>query len=144
MFLSSVDTLSFKKVTKDTAKANTEQLEIAKLITITGLKIGHSEDVTIKFHSEAKPSSLIWIVGDRKIYYGAKASKYISREIIALKNGEWNATLHILNVTHQDTLLSYALQVKNNLGTANYPIQIEGMYIFIKAFQFTGMISIYS
>lgn len=120
--------LNFEKVTEYTAKVIAEPIEYAMPIIIPGLKIGYSEDITITFHSEAKPSSLIWIVGDRKIYYGAKASNYISREIIALKDNHWNATLHILNVTYQDTLLSYALQVKNNLGAVNYPIKIESLY----------------
>lgn len=97
------------------------------LTVISGLKIGESEDVTITFCSSTKPLSLIWTVGGRRIYYGAKASKYISREIVALKEVNcWNATLHIMDLTPADIELNYNLQIKNSLGAVDYHIKLEG------------------
>lgn len=94
---------------------------------IAGMQIGDSVDISLSFRSNPKPSSLIWLVGDRKVYYGAKANKYISREISAASDNFWNATLHITNLTHHDMLLNYTLRVKNALGGADYHMRFDGL-----------------
>jgi CD80-like C2-set immunoglobulin domain len=94
---------------------------------ISGVEIGDSVDISVSFRSNPKPSSLIWLVGDRKVYYGAKANKYISREISATGDNYYNATLHITNLTYHDMLLNYTLRVKNALGGADYHLRFEGL-----------------
>lgn len=95
---------------------------------ISGVQIGDSTDISISFRSNPKPSSLIWLVGDRKVYYGAKASKYISKEISAAGDNHWIATLHITDLTQHDMLLNYTLRVKNALGGADYHVKFDGLF----------------
>lgn len=92
------------------------------------MKFGQPADVSLNFRSDGKPSSLVWIVGGRKIYYGAKASKFVSREIVALGDGLWKAVLHITNLNYDDTLLNYTLNLKNNFGKVDYLVKINGIY----------------
>lgn len=94
---------------------------------ISAVEIGDSTDISISFRSNPKPSSLIWLVGDRKVYYGTKASKYISKEISVEGDNYWTATLHIINLTHHDTFLNYTLRVKNALGGADYHLRFDGL-----------------
>lgn len=94
---------------------------------ISDFQIGNSIDISVSFRSNPKPSSLIWLVGDRKVYYGAKASKYISKEISAAGDNYWNATLHITDLTRLDMLLNYTLRVKNALGGADYHLRFDGL-----------------
>jgi CD80-like C2-set immunoglobulin domain len=91
---------------------------------ITGLEIGDSVEISIAIRSNPKPSSLIWLIGDKKIYYGARTSKYISRETYPLGRNSWNASLHLTNLTVEDTLLNYMLQVKNFVGATDYHIRL--------------------
>ena len=93
--------------------------------TISQLEVGKSVDISVLFRSNPKPSSLRWVVGDRKVYYGAETSKYISREISTIGHNFWNASLHIKNLTNDDTLIS--LQVRNFMGATEYSIEIKGL-----------------
>ena len=94
---------------------------------ISGAKLGDSFDISVSFRSNPKPSSLIWLVGGRKVYYGTKSSKYISKEISATGGNYFAATLHIINLTHHDTLMNYTLRVKNALGGADYHLRFDGL-----------------
>lgn len=104
--------------------------------------IGRDFDISIAFRSRPKPSSLIWLVGNRKIYYGAKTSKYMSKEMSSIGRNFWNASLRVANLTHEDTLLNYTLKVRNFLGGAEYHIRLGELAmrfiafcaVFIKAF----------
>lgn len=94
---------------------------------ISGADIGDSIDISISFRSNPKPSSLIWLVGDRKVYYGTKASKYESKEISADGDNYWTASLHIADLTHHDTVMNYTLRVRNALGGADYHLRFDGL-----------------
>lgn len=94
-----------------------------------GFTIGDSVDILISFQSNPKPSSLIWLVGNKKIYYGTETSKYVSKEISADANSFWNAFLRVKNLTLEDTQLNYTLRVKNSFGFANYHFEIKGLFI---------------
>ncbi|CRL03048.1 CLUMA_CG016381, isoform A [Clunio marinus] len=95
------------------------------IIFINGYEVGKSFDVTINFRSNPKPSTLKWIVDNRKIYYGTKANKCQSIEITSLGNNNWRAVLQISNLTHADTLLNYTLQVRNSLGGTEYQVKFS-------------------
>ena len=94
---------------------------------ISVAQLGDSVDISVSFRSNPKPSSLIWLVGGRKVYYGTKSSKYISREISATGDNYFAATLHIIKLTHHDTLMNYTLRVKNTLGGADYHLRFDGL-----------------
>lgn len=96
---------------------------------ISQLELGQDVDISILFRSNPKPSWLRWVAGDRKVYYGAETSKYISREIYSLGDNFWNASLHIKNLTVEDTLMNYTLQVRNLLGASEYNVRINGMIL---------------
>lgn len=93
------------------------------------MPLGEDVDISIAFRSYPKPSSLIWLVGDRKIYYGAKTSKYNSKEISSAGKNFWNASLRVANLTHEDTLLNYTLQVRNFLGGTEYHIRLGELVV---------------
>lgn len=99
---------------------------------ISDLNAGDDVEVEVVFRSNPKPSSLIWIAGDKKIYYGTKGSKFISREISWLGRNYWNASLRIMNLTREDFDSSYSLLVKNAEGVAEYQIELEGLKIYGK------------
>lgn len=88
--------------------------------------IGDSVDVSITFKSNPKPS-LVWIVDDKKVYYGTNTKKYSSREMLALGKNFWSATLRIFNLTQHDLVLNYTLQARNYLGSTAYHIKFEGI-----------------
>lgn len=98
-----------------------------KIISGVDIEKINSINVTVSFRSNPKPSSLVWLVGDRKVYYGTKASKYESREISADGDNYWTATLHITNLTHHDTDMNYTLRVRNTLGGADYHLRFDGL-----------------
>lgn len=102
-----------------------------------GFKIGDSVDISISFQSNPKPSSLIWLVGNKKIYYGTETSKYASKEISAEANSFWDAFLRIKNLTLEDTQLNYTLRVKNSFGFANYHFVLKGLLICFVRFRST-------
>jgi hypothetical protein len=112
--------------TKEKLNVNFKPVKQATKI-ISGADIGNSIDVSVSFHSNPKPSSLIWLAGDRKIYYGTKASKYESREISADGDNFWTATLHITDLTHHDTVMNYTLRVRNALGGTDYHLRFDGL-----------------
>lgn len=106
-----------------------EMFDSKKPVTInSALKLGESVDVSKSFHSQSKPTTLIWIAGEKKIYYGAKTSKYISREISALGDDLWSATLHIMNLSNEDIGMNFTLQIKSNSASENYHFKISGMH----------------
>lgn len=101
------------------------------LKVIGGVKIGESVDISVSFRSNPKPTTIKWLVGDTKIYYGAVTqkngvSKCVSREIKAIGHNFWSASLHIANVTDDDIASNYKLQVRNPIGSADYVVQLEG------------------
>lgn len=98
------------------------------LKVISGVVPGQSVDISVSFRSNPKPTTIKWLVGDTKIYYGAKTSKCVSREIKAIGHNFWSASLHIANVTDEDIASIYKLQVRNPLGSADYLIQLKGEY----------------
>lgn len=92
------------------------------------LEIEDSVDVSVTFQANPKPSSLIWFVGSKKIYYGTETSKYVSREITAEPNSAWSASLNIKNLTLEDMQLNYTLRVANSLGYAKYHFLLKGLF----------------
>lgn len=93
---------------------------------ISEVKVGQSVDISVSFRSNPKPTTIKWLVGDTKIYYGAKTSKCVSREIKAIGHNFWSASLQIANVTGEDISSIYKLQVRNPIGSADYIVQLEG------------------
>lgn len=95
-------------------------------MVISNLNSGDSVDIGVVFQSNPKPSSLIWIAGDKKIYYGTKGGKFVSKEMSAVDRNYWNASLKIMNLTREDLASSYTLLVRNTEGDAEYQIRLEG------------------
>lgn len=99
--------------------------------TISQLELGKAMDISVELRSNPKPSSLRWVVGDKKVYYGAETSRYISREIFSTGHNFWKAMLHIKNLTYDDTLMNYTLDVRNLLGATEYNIKFKGLFSFL-------------
>ena len=103
--------------------------------TFSNLKIGDYVDVWIALRSNPKPSSLVWFVGDKKIYYGTKGTKYVSQELSALDRNYWKASLRVANLTQGDLLKKYSLVARNTEGVAEYQFELKGLKIYLEVFR---------
>lgn len=88
-------------------------------------KIGLPFDVSINIFAFPRVLSSRWKVNKRVIYYGKSTNEFISRELKYLGKNEWNAVLHIKNITDQNIHYNYTLQVNDSEGTKYYNIRLD-------------------
>ena len=88
-------------------------------------KIGLPFDISINVFAFPRVLSSRWKVNKRVIYYGKSTNEFISRELKYLGKNEWNAVLHIINITDQNIHYNYTLQVNDSDGTKYYNIRLD-------------------
>lgn len=88
-------------------------------------KIGLPFDISINIFAFPRVLSSSWKVNKRVIYYKKSTNEFISRELKYLGKNEWNAVLHIINITDQNIHYNYTLQVNDSEGTKYYNIRLD-------------------
>lgn len=96
-------------------------------ITVSKATIGGVVDISVVIRSNPKPS-LVWIAGDRKVYYGTRGYKFVSQEMSSVDGNYWNASLRIADLTSNDLLQVYRLVASNSEGVTEYLIQLTGLW----------------
>ncbi|CAH1713915.1 unnamed protein product [Chironomus riparius] len=88
-------------------------------------KIGLPFDISINVFAFPRVLSSRWKVNNRVIYYGKSTNEFISRELKYLGKNEWNAVLHIINITDLNIQYNYTLQVNDSDGTKYYNVRLD-------------------
>lgn len=109
---------------KKTLTVYYKPLEQAK-IKISNASVGSAAEIVVIIRSNPKPS-LVWTVGDKKVYYGTRNNKFVSQEMSSLGSNYWNAALRIANLSSSDLLQVYRLVASNSEGVTEYFIQLNG------------------
>lgn len=95
-------------------------------IKVSNATIGGSADIAVVIRANPKPS-LVWIAGDKKVYYGTRGYKFVSQEMSLIGSNYWNASLRIANLTSNDLMQVYRLVASNSEGVTEYVIQLTGL-----------------
>lgn len=92
---------------------------------ISTASVGEPFDISIKFFAFPRVLSSRWKVNKRTIYYGKATSEFSSKELKYLGNNQWNAVLHIANVTDENIHFNYTLQISDSEGTKFYHHRLD-------------------